>query len=418
MTEQFTNFAITSLAIGIGTSDTTLTVSSITHFPTSPTFRITLSPLNSFGLPTDPDPEIMLVTNITGKVFTITRGIEGSTIKTHAAGDNISHALTAAVIQSLAGNAGIPLTLTDGSNTVANVGQITVSGGTVGGASPNATLTLTGSSVLGTSSGATNPQRSGQAGTGFFTAGSNLVDVACNGNQIAEFGTQGIGVGTSAPTSLGTNGLFNLGNTGNLRYLSGGGSPSGFVVCAFGNYINSSNAYYDGNFRYEMSQGCALVQTAANFSNPYVALQMAPGGAAGAIATFTEYFRCSATGVAIGKSGTAATSALDVVGTVKVSADIQPNISQSMLSGTTAGSLVYAMPFQGTAFKKFVGYFSGYENNTATNQTVTFPIAFTNPPVVTANNSGLTVSITATVLTITAPNNTTLFNGNIIIEGF
>lgn len=38
------------------------------------------------------------------------------------------------------------LTLTDGSNTVNNVTQISVTGGTVGGTSPNATLTITGGS--------------------------------------------------------------------------------------------------------------------------------------------------------------------------------------------------------------------------------------------------------------------------------
>jgi hypothetical protein len=42
---------------------------------------------------------------------------------------------------------GTALTLTDGTNTVSNVGQITVTGGTVGGATPNATLTISGSGV-------------------------------------------------------------------------------------------------------------------------------------------------------------------------------------------------------------------------------------------------------------------------------
>ena len=42
------------------------------------------------------------------------------------------------------GGGGSAWTLTDGTNTIANVGQVTVTGATVGGSSPNATLTITG----------------------------------------------------------------------------------------------------------------------------------------------------------------------------------------------------------------------------------------------------------------------------------
>ena len=87
------------------------------------------------------------------------------------------------------------------------------------------------------------------------------------------------------------------------------------------------------------------------------------------------------------------------------------------LAGTTAGAIDYTMPEQGT-YKKFVAYANAYENDTATNQTITFPVAFTNTPVVSTNTSGLTVSVSTTTLTITAPDATTTYTGYIMVEGF
>ena len=87
------------------------------------------------------------------------------------------------------------------------------------------------------------------------------------------------------------------------------------------------------------------------------------------------------------------------------------------LAGATAGAIDYTMPEQGT-YKKFVAYANGYENDTTTGQSITFPVAFTNVPVVTTNTSGLTVSVTTTTLTITAPDVTTTYTGYVIVEGF
>lgn len=102
-----------------------------------------------------------------------------------------------------------------------------------------------------------------------------------------------------------------------------------------------------------------------------------------------------------------------------IGGNITFNQTQSTLSGTSAGSIIYSESIQGLSLKIFSAYASGYENNTATNQTITYPTAFTNPPIVVGNNTGLTlVTTSATTLTITAPNNTTLFTGNIIIAGY
>lgn len=95
----------------------------------------------------------------------------------------------------------------------------------------------------------------------------------------------------------------------------------------------------------------------------------------------------------------------------------EPNTISASLTGTTAGSIAYQMPFRDSALKKFTAQASGYENNTAVDQTITFPTPFTNTPAVVANTTGLTISVTATTLTITAFNNATIYNGYISVEG-
>jgi len=88
------------------------------------------------------------------------------------------------------------------------------------------------------------------------------------------------------------------------------------------------------------------------------------------------------------------------------------------LSGTTAGSITYYQPFQGSSLGKFIAYANGYENDTTTAQTITFPNPFTTVANVTFNNTGLSLSTSLTTLTISAPNNTTTYTGMIIVEGF
>jgi len=104
--------------------------------------------------------------------------------------------------------------------------------------------------------------------------------------------------------------------------------------------------------------------------------------------------------------------------TTTTQSNVTINAGQSTLTGTTAGSVVYSMPFQGTVYKKFVAYANGYENDTTTAQTITFPVAFSNVAGVTFNNTGLTLSTSLTALTISAPNSTTTYTGMIIVEGY
>jgi len=92
--------------------------------------------------------------------------------------------------------------------------------------------------------------------------------------------------------------------------------------------------------------------------------------------------------------------------------------STASLTGTTAGSITYIQVNSLSTYKKVLMYANGYENDTTTNQSITYPVAFSTVAAVTFNNTGLTVSTSLTALTITAPNTTTTYTGVIVVEGY
>lgn len=68
--------------------------------------------------------------------------------------------------------------------------------------------------------------------------------------------------------------------------------------------------------------------------------------------------------------------------------------------------------------KLTVVFFNGYENDTTTNQSFDFPIAYANDPVIMVGNSTLpALSASTTDLTITAPDATTTYTGYAVIAG-
>lgn len=96
MAEQFGNSAMAALTSAIsttpsaGTSETWAVTSTAVPFPQTGTFPLTVGPI------TDLTPEIVLVTAVPNSThFTVQRGSESSTIKTHANGDAVTLALTA-----------------------------------------------------------------------------------------------------------------------------------------------------------------------------------------------------------------------------------------------------------------------------------------------------------------------------------
>ena len=103
-----------------------------------------------------------------------------------------------------------------------------------------------------------------------------------------------------------------------------------------------------------------------------------------------------------------------------VNGSIDSATTQYTVTGTTAGSAVWSQPFQGASYKKVIIVLLGYENTTATAQTVTYTTAFTETPSVVNNGTGLTIAqSTATKTTFSLPDSmTAVASGTISIEGY
>ena len=87
-------------------------------------------------------------------------------------------------------------------------------------------------------------------------------------------------------------------------------------------------------------------------------------------------------------------------------------------AGTTAGTVDMLLSEWRPLAKKAIITFSGYENDTTTDQTIDFPAPFSSYVVITGNSTGLTISASTTGITITAPDSTTTYSGIVIVEGY
>ena len=91
---------------------------------------------------------------------------------------------------------------------------------------------------------------------------------------------------------------------------------------------------------------------------------------------------------------------------------------QTTVSGTTAGSFVASMPEQGATYKKVIIYLNGYENDSTTAQTYTYPVPFSTVAEITANTASVPVVSTSLTEFSIAPDTTTAYTGIIVIEGY
>ena len=88
-------------------------------------------------------------------------------------------------------------------------------------------------------------------------------------------------------------------------------------------------------------------------------------------------------------------------------------------AGTTAGTVndYQKISIEGSIISDLYD-FSGYENDTVSNQTVNFKNPYTSfAYLVSPQIAGLSVSVSTTGITITTPDNTTLYSGAILIMG-
>ena len=120
----------------------------------------------------------------------------------------------------------------------------------------------------------------------------------------------------------------------------------------------------------------------------------------------------------VSASGTLSVTGNSTLSNIILSGIIEINDTLGSLSGTTAGSISWSMPFQGSAYKKFIAYLNGYENDTTTAQTISFPVAFSDTPVIVVNSASVpSVTVSTTEISL-APDTTTAYTGWIIVEGF
>ncbi len=117
----------------------------------------------------------------------------------------------------------------------------------------------------------------------------------------------------------------------------------------------------------------------------------------------------------INPSGSPTVSSLTAT-TVNYSVE-NPNTTQNTLTGTSAGSIVWSQPLQGSALKLVILYANGYENTTTTAQSITFTKAFTNTPAVLVNTTGMSITVSTTGVTLPT-SMTAAATGWIIIAGY
>ena len=91
---------------------------------------------------------------------------------------------------------------------------------------------------------------------------------------------------------------------------------------------------------------------------------------------------------------------------------------QITVSGTTAGSFIASMPAQQDTYKKVIIYLDGYENDSTTAQTYTFPVPFNTVAEITSNTASVPVVSTSLTEFSIAPDTTTAYTGIIVIEGY
>ncbi|MDE2096444.1 MAG: hypothetical protein KGL39_04300 [Patescibacteria group bacterium] len=114
-----------------------------------------------------------------------------------------------------------------------------------------------------------------------------------------------------------------------------------------------------------------------------------------------------------------------------IATDVKAPISHA---GPTSGTVTWQMPFVGTNFKMLILTFASYENDTPTNDVFNTatggygintqaPFSLTISPSQIFNETGLTVNVAGesspagNQITITTPNNTTLYSGRVVFIG-
>lgn len=93
-------------------------------------------------------------------------------------------------------------------------------------------------------------------------------------------------------------------------------------------------------------------------------------------------------------------------------------LTTNTTSGSTAGTVIQQQVEYEKQYKKIICFFSDYENDTTTNQSIDFLNPFNTIANISTNTTGLTISATTSKITITSPDSTTTYSGIVVVEGY
>lgn len=94
---------------------------------------------------------------------------------------------------------------------------------------------------------------------------------------------------------------------------------------------------------------------------------------------------------------------------------VEPGLN--LMNATTSGTVYWEQPFRGD-YKVFIAALpTGYYNASSGTQSITFPVPFRYPPVLSVNNTGLNVAVTSGSLTFPANMTAASAAGILKVEG-
>ena len=261
------------------------------------------------------------------------------------------------------------------------------------------------------------------------TTSSNIV--INGGSEIVIQGAQISGVGTSGDAAISVAaGVSHFNITNNMIGFYGTVPSTGIAVASgssdhytiFGNIFNalSHDVSDQGTGQRKLVQGNTrkfqIGASGSSVANGIIFGSSAPGG----VSILNTHAGINAGSVSPDLFGVYGNGnqqfAVDQDGNVGMRGNAYTQPGTTTLAGTTAGNIYWAQPEQGTR-KVFIAVFDAYENDTKTNQTITFPTAYTYTPTVSTNSTGLTISASTTELTITSPDSTTTYSGVVEVVG-